>query len=87
MGEGKRLKEFLMMPWGPGGGFWLGAVFMLLIWTLIILGVVALVAWLAKQSRPGAQTPTESPLDVLNKRYARGEIGKEEYESIKKDLA
>jgi putative membrane protein len=75
------------MPWGPSGGFWPGMIFMLLFWVLIILGVIALVAWLAKQGRPDSHAGPESPLDVLKKRYARGEIDKEEYESIKKDLS
>jgi putative membrane protein len=29
---------------------------------------------------------SESPLEILKKRYAKGEISKEEYEEVKRDL-
>ncbi|NDP22121.1 MAG: SHOCT domain-containing protein [Paludibacter sp.] len=35
---------------------------------------------------PGQKTKKETPLDLLKKRYARGEISKEEYNSIREDL-
>ena len=35
---------------------------------------------------PGQKTKRETPLDLLKKRYARGEISKEEYNSIREDL-
>jgi putative membrane protein len=31
-------------------------------------------------------TQNESPLDILRRRYAKGEIAREEYEKMKKDL-
>ena len=72
-----------MMGWGGGwGGF---ALFhMLLWWVLIVLGIVVLVKWLAGGGRPhhGGRA-----LEVLKERYARGEIGKEEFEQKKRDLA
>ena len=77
----------MMMPWGWGfGGF--GMVFMLVFWALIIIGIVLVVKWLVEQSRRGgASIPEgESALDILKKRYARGEIGKEEFEAKKRDL-
>ncbi len=65
------------------GGWW-----MIFFWIIIIIGIIFLVKWLVAQGRPDSKTaPTEeSPLDILKKRYARGEITKEEFEQKKKDL-
>ncbi len=63
---------------GPGFG-WL---FMILVWVLVIAGVVALIKWLAwSPTRRG-----ETPLEILKTRYARGEISKEEYERMRREL-
>jgi putative membrane protein len=37
------------------------------------------------QNRGKMQSP-ETPFDILKERYARGEINKEEFESMKRDL-
>lgn len=79
-------------PWGMMGGFggpWWGGIIMLLFWVLIIGGVVALVAWLlglSKGSAPLIRGEGESPLEILKGRYAKGEITKEQFEEIKRDL-
>ena len=66
----------------------LGWIFMLVFWGLIIVGLVLAVRWLWDQSRSGAGTGiTDAPLDILKRRYARGEITREEYERMKHDLA
>jgi putative membrane protein len=51
---------------------------------LVVWGVAALV-----KDRPGTAgrgEQSESAMDILKKRYARGEISKEEFEERKKDL-
>ncbi|MBI3015770.1 MAG: SHOCT domain-containing protein [Candidatus Tectomicrobia bacterium] len=80
-----------MMPgWGWGGmgfgGGLLGFLFMILFWGVLIAGVVLAVRWLTEKSRSGEGRQEDSALEILKKRYARGEIGKEEFEEKKKDL-
>ena len=75
--------------WQGGGGGMMGGsgwgwIFMLLFWGLVIWGVVALVRG-AAGSGPSAPHP-DSALELLKRRYARGEINKQEYEEKKRDL-
>jgi putative membrane protein len=65
--------------------YWGGGVVM---WLLLLVVVGVLVYFLVKASQTGGfrPTPQETPLDILKKRYARGEITKEQFEEMKKDL-
>ena len=77
----------MMGPWMMGGfGLgWFMPLVMILFWGLIIWGIIALVRGLNNQ-RYGDSSATDSALEVLKRRYARGEIRKKEYEAKKKDL-
>lgn len=68
--------------WFPGFG-WL---FMLLFWGLVILGIVAIVKWLASAGAGGNTPRARTALDILEERYARGEIDREEFEQKRRDL-
>ena len=65
------------MTWGYGG------VFMWLILLVLIGFVVYFVARSGKWPGRGGE---ETPLEILKKRYARGEITKDEYDRMKKEL-
>jgi putative membrane protein len=48
---------------------------------------VALIIWgIAKLSGRNNSIPKHDPLDVVKERYAKGEISREEFEQLKKDL-
>ncbi len=73
--------------WGYGMGIF-GGLMMLLFWGLIIVGLVLVVRWLWDQGRHGSgPVAAEAPLDILKRRYARGEISKEEFDRMKQDVA
>jgi putative membrane protein len=78
-------------PVGVGGWTWglamaLGALSMLAFWGALIVGVVLLVRWLAGTTDRSRAAPEESPLDILRRRYAAGEITREEYEQMRQVL-
>ena len=63
------------------GGMWIvGLIF----WILILIGLILLIKYLWEGA--GIRGGHESALEVLKKRYAKGEISKEEFEEKKKDL-
>jgi putative membrane protein len=73
--------------WGPGmmWGWWgMGWIFMIVFWGLIIVGLIFLIRSLIRATK--TSKGEESALDILKKRYARGEMNKEEFEQKKKDL-
>jgi len=68
-----------MMGYGYGGGFmWLIV--------LVLVGVVIYFLFQGSKSKGSDGSIIETPLDILKKRYAKGEIDKEEFDRKKKDL-
>ena len=67
--------------WGAWGIFMM--LGMLLFWALIIAGIVIGIRWLG---RAGGVTRSDTALEILRQRYARGEIDKDEFEAKRRDL-
>ena len=71
----------MMQWWGGqyGMGFGFGGIFMILFWVLIIIGLIYLIKIFAGGNF-SSKEKMETAEEVLEKRFARGEISKEEFE-------
>lgn len=79
-----------MMYWGNDGWSFLGSLIMFFWWALVVLAVVWLVRYITRNTGERSirdHQSVESALDILNKRYAKGEIDKKEYEEKRKDIS
>ena len=53
---------------------------------LIVIGFLIYLIVQARKTNSRTSTQDESPLDILKRRYAKGEVAREEYERMKKDI-
>ena len=79
-----------VLGFGLGGGF--GVILNILFWALVVGLIVWLVSSLAagratSHLSSGTTSQTEAPLDILKKRYVRGEITKTEFDEMRRDLS
>lgn len=71
--------------WGTGM-----MLFMIIFWGAVLALVIVGIVYLFRLLQAGASERMrgqETPLDILKKRYASGEIDKKEFEEKKKDLS
>jgi putative membrane protein len=70
-----------------GWGYGYGAIHMI-VWVVILIAIIVGIVWLVRSiAAPGGRLPRRSAgLDVIEERYARGEINRDEYLQKKKDI-
>ena len=68
-----------------GSSWWLWSVVGTLFWIALLVALILLIIWLYKKVA-GQATNGGSALEILKKRFAKGEITKKEFESMKKEI-
>ena len=68
-----------------GMGIWM--LISMIFWVSLLVAIIVLAVWVVqKTTRGGTGRKEESAVEILKKWSSSGEISKEEYEEIKKDL-
>jgi len=74
-------------PWTMPHGMMMGGgmgFLMILFWAVVVIALVLLISAVFSGRRPSSQT--ESALEILQKRYARGEIDKDRFDAMRREL-
>lgn len=77
---GRDWRDWHMMDYMMGGGWFMW------IFLLIIIGVVVYMLMNMNKTKYRDREGSETPLDILKRRYANGDITQEEYEEKKRNL-
>ncbi len=87
------MAQMMCGAWGSWWALMMGLAGLL--WLLVLIAIVAAVVWLVRagSSRgegarllPG-RPATDAPLDILRRRYAAGELSRDEFDRMKRELA
>jgi putative membrane protein len=76
-------KEVAMM-WG---NHWMFGGYMWVVWLVVLIGLVYLFKAILGSPNKRTEDRADTPLAILEKRYARGDISKEEFTERKKALS
>jgi putative membrane protein len=64
--------------WGMGWGWIIGLI--------ILVAIIWIIVRMVNQNYSSKNTKSQSAIDILKERYARGELSKEEFNERKKEL-
>jgi len=83
-------REHWMGPWMMNWGFgmwWFMPFIMIAFGIVVMAGIIFLIRWVMLSTRGREAKAEETALEILKKRYAKGEISKEDFERMKKDIS
>ena len=89
MMNGQNLQSSMMQgvmgnnPIGLGYGYW---GFWNIIWLFFWIGIIVLIVWIIYKFIIKKEAISETPINILKKRYAKGEINKKQFEEMKKEI-
>jgi putative membrane protein len=69
---------------GMGGG--LGLLSVLFFWVAIIVAIILSMKWFASQGQAQRKSSSGSAIEIIEKRYASGEISEKEFKKMKQNL-
>ncbi len=75
----------MMGGWGVSASPWWGVLAIVFV-VLVVLGLVLLAVWGSRYFLAGAPTRSGGALDILRERYARGELSREQYDHMRREL-
>jgi putative membrane protein len=70
-----------MGVWG-----WIGLILNLVFWVGLLIGLTLLVVWAARRARVPVATGQPTAKEILQTRYVRGEITREQYQQMLDDM-
>ena len=64
----------------------MGGIPMIIIWLLLIVAAIVGIRWAVNTNRPSGSAGGKDALEILKRRYAAGEIDRDQYLAIKKEI-
>ena len=68
------------------GHLFYGGGYMWIFWILLVVGILFIISNMSQKNSNQSNIENDSPLEILKKRYARGEIEEEEFEQRRRKL-
>lgn len=76
--------------WYSGIG-WIGMILGAILWLAVLVGLILLIIWAIRRLSHGSSSavtpPKPTAKEILQERYARGEITREQYQQMLEDLS